>query len=96
MTLEGRVVLVTGGARRIGRTIAVTLAQRRARLVLSYRTAAREAGTLVKAMQRAGSEVLAVRADVSNAADIVMAFIDDPGSYSSCTAELIYRSSEKS
>ncbi len=70
MILEDRVVLVTGGARRIGRIIAVTLAQRRARLVLSYRTAAREAGTLVKAMQRAGSEVLAVRADVSNAADI--------------------------
>ena len=70
MTLDDRVVLVTGGARRLGRTIALTLAQRRARLVVSYRTASREAHALVEAMQRAGGEALAVRADVSEAADI--------------------------
>ena len=70
MTLEHRVVLVTGGARRIGRTIALTLARHRARLVISYRTAAREARTLVEALERAGGEALAVRADISNAADI--------------------------
>ena len=70
MILEGRVVLVTGGARRIGRTIALTLAKQRAHLVISYRTAAREAGALVDAIRHAGGEALAARADVSDAADI--------------------------
>ena len=70
MELAGRVVLVTGGAKRLGRTIALTLAQRQARLVISYRTSAREAETLIETMRRAGTEALAVRADVSNAAQI--------------------------
>ena len=69
MELADRVVLVTGGARRIGRTIAFTLAQRRAHLVLSYRTAAREAEAFAQAIRRAGGEALAVRADVSRATD---------------------------
>ena len=70
MTLEDRVVLVTGGARRLGRTIALTLARQRARLVISYRTADRAARALVEELERAGGEALAVRADVARAADI--------------------------
>ena len=70
MTLEDRVVLVTGGARRLGRTIALTLARQRARLAISYRTAGQEARALVEELERAGGEALAVRADVARAADI--------------------------
>ena len=70
MTLQGRVVLVTGGAKRLGQAIALTLAKRRAHIVISYRTSAREALLTVKTLQQYGSMVLAVRADVSKSADV--------------------------
>ncbi|MBI3021474.1 MAG: SDR family oxidoreductase [Candidatus Omnitrophica bacterium] len=65
MRLEGRVVLVTGGARRIGQAIALALARRRAHVVISYRTSAREARATLRAIQNLGSEGLAVQADLS-------------------------------
>ncbi len=71
MTLEGRVVLVTGGAKRIGRAIAVALAKRRARIVISYRTSARDARRTVKELERHGApDALAVHADLSNSAEV--------------------------
>ena len=70
MTLQDRIVLVTGGAHRIGQTIALTLASHQAHVVLSYRHAAREAAQTIKKLQERGTQPLAVRADVSNAADV--------------------------
>lgn len=71
MTIEGRVVLVTGGAKRVGRAIALTLAKRRARIVVSYRTSARDARRTVEELKRAGApEVLAVQADLSRSSDV--------------------------
>ena len=70
MKLQDRVVLVTGGARRIGRTIALTLAKRHAHLVLSYRTSGREAAAAITELQRYGGRAVAIRADLSKAADV--------------------------
>jgi len=71
MTLEGRVVLVTGGAKRIGRAIALALARRRARVVISYRTSARNALRTVKELKQHGApQALAVRADLSRTTDV--------------------------
>ena len=70
MTLDGRVVLVTGGARRLGRAIALALARRRARVAVSYRTSAREARETVEALERLGAEALAVRADLARAGEV--------------------------
>ncbi len=70
MDLHGRVVLVTGGARRVGRTIAETLAKRHAHIVISYRSSAREAQDTAKALQRYGVEALAARADLAKPADV--------------------------
>src|SRR3989338_8003067 len=70
MTLNGRIVLVTGGAKRIGRAIAIALAQRRAHVVISYRSSSRDALATVRALERCGAQALAVRADLSRSADV--------------------------
>ena len=70
MTLQGRVVLVTGGARRVGQAIALALARRRAHLVISYRTSSREALLTVKALEGYGASAMAVRANLSRPSDV--------------------------
>ena len=70
MKLEGRVVLVTGGAKRIGATIALALARRGAHVAISYRTSSGEARETVTAIERTGVRALAVRAELSNASDV--------------------------
>lgn len=70
MTLQDRVVLITGGARRIGRAIAVALAQRGPRIVCSYHRSAKEAAATVKTLERYGTSATAMRADVTRAVDI--------------------------
>lgn len=70
MTLRDRVVLVTSGARRVGQAVAVAVAKRGARLVISYRRAARDAAATVELIEGTGSEALALRADLTKAADV--------------------------
>ena len=60
-TLEGRLALVTGGSRGIGRAIAVELANAGAQVVVGYRSGADEAGQV--AAEIGGR---AVQADVSD------------------------------
>ena len=61
MQLEGRVAVVTGGARGIGAAIAKELAANGARVVVNYRSSADEAQALVSSLP----DALAVQADVS-------------------------------
>ena len=48
MQLAGSVVLVTGGAKRIGRAIGLALAERGADIAITYRASAREAAAVVR------------------------------------------------
>jgi NAD(P)-dependent dehydrogenase (short-subunit alcohol dehydrogenase family) len=70
MQLHNRVVLVTGGAKRVGWAIASAMAARGAHIVISYRRAATEARAAVKALERRGVQALAVRADLARAVDV--------------------------
>ncbi len=70
MTLRGRIVLVTGGAKRLGRALALGMARRGAHVIITYRTSAPEARRVVAELTRLGSRALAVRADLSRAADV--------------------------
>lgn len=70
MDIEGKVALVTGAAKRLGRSIALALAERGAELVVHYRDSEREAQTLLARIKRAGGKPVAVRGDVSAAADV--------------------------
>ena len=67
MTLEGRLALITGGSRGIGRTIAVDLARRGADVAFSYlrnEEAAQETVALVEAEGRRG---IAIRSRIDSA-----------------------------
>ncbi len=65
LPLEGRVALVTGAARRIGRSIALRLAAEGADVVVNYRSSKAEADEVVAEIRATGRRALAWQADVS-------------------------------
>jgi NAD(P)-dependent dehydrogenase (short-subunit alcohol dehydrogenase family) len=70
----GRVAVITGASRGIGRTLALALAAKGATVVVNYRTNAELADEVVAEARRAGGDGLAVGADVENPEDIVRLF----------------------
>jgi len=60
-----RVALITGGARGIGRAVALDLAGRGWSVVICYRASAQEGAEVVAAVQKKGSKGLALQCDVS-------------------------------
>jgi NAD(P)-dependent dehydrogenase (short-subunit alcohol dehydrogenase family) len=70
MDLRGRWVLVTGGAKRIGRVIANELAERGANIVVHYHTSATEAAATVGSLRRVGVEAEALHAELADAAQV--------------------------
>jgi NAD(P)-dependent dehydrogenase (short-subunit alcohol dehydrogenase family) len=69
MRLEGKVAIVTGATKGIGRVIAATMAAEGARVVLAGRTVKR-GEEMVAAIQSAGGEALFVPTDVSDENDV--------------------------
>jgi len=68
-TIDGAVVVVTGGARGIGRAIAEELGREGARVVVNYAKSKEAAEDLVAQLQQNGSPgTVAIQADVSDAA----------------------------
>jgi NAD(P)-dependent dehydrogenase (short-subunit alcohol dehydrogenase family) len=63
MQLKDRTALVTGGAVRVGRAIALALAGRGARVAITYRSSAAEAEQTVADLTRLGVEARAFRCD---------------------------------
>ena len=63
-SLEGRVAVVTGASRGIGRAIALAMAREGAAVVVNYRERADAAGEVVAAIEAGGGKALAVQADV--------------------------------
>lgn len=65
--LQGKVALVTGASRGIGRAIALELARQGAKVAVNYAGSEAKAKEVVEAIQQMGGEAFAVQADVSNA-----------------------------
>ena len=59
MDLTGKVALVTGGAKRVGKAIVCALAERGCKLVVHYHTSQPEAEETVRELRSAGHEALA-------------------------------------
>lgn len=74
LPLYGKVALVTGGAKRTGRTIALALADAGADLAIHYNASASEAAAVVAEVERRGRRALAVAADLGDAAATEAAF----------------------
>ena len=68
--LAGRVALVTGGSRGIGRAVALALAEAGADIAVNYRSRENEAGQVKSQVERYGRRCITVQADVSVAADV--------------------------
>jgi 3-oxoacyl-[acyl-carrier protein] reductase len=68
--LSGRVGIVTGAGRNIGRGIALALAQGGAAVVVNARSNLKEAEGVAGEIERAGGKALAVTADVADAAAV--------------------------
>lgn len=64
MNPEGRVALVTGGARRVGRVLAQTLADRGARVAIHHHGSPNEAQSLIDQLTARGIDAAAFRADL--------------------------------
>lgn len=64
--LEGKVALVTGGARDVGREIAVGLAAEGAAVVVNYHGSKDRAEAVVADIRGRGGKALAIRADISD------------------------------
>jgi NAD(P)-dependent dehydrogenase (short-subunit alcohol dehydrogenase family) len=62
--LQGKTVLVTGAARRIGRSIALALAERGANTAITYLASQAEAEETVHALAAHNTDALAVRCDL--------------------------------
>ena len=70
ISLAGRVALVTGASRGIGRATALTLAECGAAVIVNYRGQAEAAARVVQEIEAQGGRATAVQADVSNGSDI--------------------------
>lgn len=68
--LKGKVAVVTGGSRDIGRAIAINLAKEGAKVVVNYYNSEAGANETVAEIKSLGGEAIAVKADVSNLDDI--------------------------
>jgi NAD(P)-dependent dehydrogenase (short-subunit alcohol dehydrogenase family) len=64
--LKGKTVLVTGAAKRIGRAIALALAERGANVAITYLASQQEAEKTVRALATHDVDALAVRCDLND------------------------------
>src|ERR1051325_7252895 len=69
-SLTGKIALVTGGSRGIGRGAALALAHAGADIAVNYRSREADANRTRADIERLGRRCLAIRADVSVAADV--------------------------
>lgn len=79
--LEGKIALVTGASRGLGRAIAVKLASLGAKVAVNYTSREEEAGKVVKEIAGQGGEAVAIKASVADAAAVKAMFREVVGKW---------------
>ncbi len=70
MSLSGKIALVTGASRGLGRAIALRLAQQGAAVAVNYRERAAEAESVAQEIRSKGGKAIALQAHVADAAQV--------------------------
>lgn len=70
MEIKGSTAIVTGAAKRVGKSIALALAKKGANIILHYNHSEEEAQTTAKLLEKEGVKVYCIRADLSQVKDI--------------------------
>lgn len=78
--LQGSVVLVTGAGKRLGRAVALRLAEHGADVVVHYRNSQREAQEAVREIEKLGRRATAIGADLGQVSEIKRLF-DEAGKH---------------
>ena len=73
-TLQGKVAIVTGASRGIGRAIALELAKQGASIVVNYASSSGAADTVAAEINAAGGQAIALKADVSKVEQVEALF----------------------
>ena len=73
-TLSGKIALITGGSRGIGRAVALKLAGAGCDVAVVYRSSHDEAESVCAAIRTLGRRALATQADVSDPESVAEAF----------------------
>jgi 3-oxoacyl-[acyl-carrier protein] reductase len=68
--LRGKIALITGGSRGIGRQIALTLARQGADIAVNYFRSEDEANKVLSEVEDCGSRCITIRADVSKSSEV--------------------------
>ncbi|KAI1098678.1 hydroxynaphthalene reductase [Jackrogersella minutella] len=72
--LAGKVALITGAGRGIGRGIALELGKRGASIVVNYNSSSKAADAVVDELAKLGTEGVAIQADISKPAEVATLF----------------------
>ena len=72
--LKGKVIIITGSSRGIGMTIAKTLAENGAKVVVNYSGSEETAKSVVNEILQSGGQAIAIKADVSKSEDVKILF----------------------
>jgi 3-oxoacyl-[acyl-carrier protein] reductase len=76
MGIQGKVAIITGASRGIGKFIAEQLAELGAKVVVNYSASSEKAEEVVKTIIKGGGEALAIKADISNVSEVKMLFVE--------------------
>src|SRR5215510_7361712 len=74
--LKGKVALVTGAGKRLGRAVALRLAEEGMDVAVHYGTSARDAAEVVGKIEEMGQRAVAIIADLNNVDQIRKLFLD--------------------
>ncbi|MEH7590118.1 SDR family oxidoreductase [Priestia megaterium] len=74
MSLNGKVAIVTGASRGIGRQVAIQLAQSGAKVAVNYSSNREKADEVVMTIEKFGGQAVAIQADVSKVSEVTALF----------------------